>query len=89
MTFCNYTFQTSEEDVIVAQKAIELWNKDGRQILAPSSYNHGVSDKQKSQMSINENNTNLGYKDQLKDLQTLHQINMVMLTSADKPINTH
>ena len=35
----NYlTFQVSEEDITIALKAIEAWSKDGRQILAPSTY---------------------------------------------------
>lgn len=77
----------SEDDIIVAQKAIELWNKDGRQLLAQNSHNNvGGSDKPMSQLSP-ETNTKLGYKRQMKDLQTLHQINMSKGAVPDNPTN--
>ena len=55
----------SEDDAMVAQKAIEIWNKDGRQILAPGT-NHCGSDKQKTQSA--SDNVNLpAYNDKNED----------------------
>ena len=50
---------------MVAQKAIEIWNKDGRQILAPGT-NHCGGDKQKTQ-STTENVNLPAYNDKNKD----------------------
>ena len=69
--------QVSEEDITIAQKAIESWSKDGRQILAPSTY--GLAEKSSLQLNQNEN--------QLNENHVINQINISRGVSAENKVN--
>ena len=81
-----YIFQISEEDVIIAQKAIELWINDGRQTIAPSSYSHNIPDKHNIQGCNVDKTAAILYKDQIRGKQPLTQINMTRGATSDGPI---
>lgn len=79
--------KTSEEDVVIAQKAIESWNKDGRQIQVLNTYSHSMSDKHKLQLSASENFVNIGYKEQSKDRVAVNPINLTIPTVSDTTVS--
>lgn len=82
-----FAFKTSEEDVVIAQKAIESWNKDGRQIQVLNTYSHSMSDKHKLQLSASENFVNIGYKEQSKDRVAVNPINLTIPTVSDTTVS--
>lgn len=69
--------KVSEEDITIAQKAIESWSKDGRQILAPSTYS--LAEKSSLQLNSNEN--------QLNQKHVINQINVSRGVNAENKIN--
>ena len=73
--------------MIIAQKAIDLWINDGRQIVAPSTYSHNIPDKQKIQVNV-DNTVNILYKEQLKDKHQFNQINIARGATSDGATST-